>query len=231
METIDNDTSSFLLSKLKNFDKPIILELGVDKGASTAKFLKFINDNGGELYSIDIKDCSNVVNNESFKNLDTRNWNFLRTNDLNIEYILEKFPKIKDGIDVLYIDSYHDETHVKKTLKKWFIYVKKNGYIFFDDTESLLYRKLKNFSLSVNNDSIDKFVKGFFYNNSHQISYTKYFKGSGLSEFNKLSKLGSKPVLTNNVWEYSFIIARIYLAVKKILYIVKSKDKKDSNIQ
>ena len=103
--------------------------------------------------------------------------------------------------------------------------------IFFDDTESLFYKKLKNFSLSVNNDAIDKFVKKFFYNNSHQISYTKYFKGSGLSEFNKLSKLGSKPIFTNNVWEYNFIIARIYLTVKKILYIVKSKDKKDSNIQ
>ena len=225
MDTINNDTSSYFLSKLKNFDKPIILELGVNKGGSTVNFLKFVNNYGGELYSIDINDCSNIVNNERFKDVDTNSWNFLKTNDLNIEYILEKFPKIKAGIDVLYIDSYHDETHVKKTLEKWFIYVKKNGYIFFDDTESHLYRKSKNFALSVNNDAIDKFVRRFFYNNSHQISYTKYFKGSGLSEFNKLSEVGSKPILTNKVWGYNFIIANIYLAIKKILYRAKSKDK------
>ena len=171
MKNTDNDTSKYFLSKLTNLKNPIILELGVNKGGSTANFLKYINDNGGELYSIDINDCSNIINDELFKNVKTSNWKFLKSNDLNIEYILGKFPLLKNGIDVLYVDSYHDETHVKKTLEKWFIYIKKNGYIFFDDTESLSYRKSRNFTISVNNDAIDNFVKEFYDNISFAKSY------------------------------------------------------------
>ncbi len=225
MKNIDNDTSKYFLSKLRNFNNPIILELGVNRGGSTAKFLKYINDNGGELYSIDIKDCSKITNDELFKNVKTNNWKFLKSNDLNIEYILEKFPLLKNGIDVLYVDSYHDETHVKKTLEKWFIYIKKNGYIFFDDTESLNYRKSKNFTISVNNDAINNFVKEFYDNNSFQLLYIKYFKGSGLSEYTKLSDLGSLPVLSKKIWKYNSTLGYIYLFIKKILYFLKSKDK------
>ena len=199
--------------------------MGVNRGGSTLIFLKHINDNGGELYSVDIKDCSGIVNSEIFKDINTSNWKFLKSNDLNIEYIFEKFPKLKDGIDLLYIDSYHDASHVKKTLEKWFVYVKKDGYIFFDDTESHLYRKSKNFALSVNNDAIDEFVKEFYYNNSSQITYIKYFNGSGLSEFKKISELGSEPIFLKNIWKYNFFVSRIYLLIKKILYIIKSKDK------
>ena len=225
MKNTDNDTSKYFLSKLRNLKNPIILELGVNKGGSIVNFLKYINDNGGELYSIDIQDCSGIINDEPFKNVKTSNWKFLKSNDLNIEYIFEKFSQLKNGIDVLYIDSYHDETHVKKTLEKWFIYIKKNGYIFFDDTESLLYRKSRNFSLSVNNDAIGNFVKEFYYNNSFQLLYVKYFKGSGLSEFTKLSDLGSLPVLSKRIWKYNSTLAYIYLFIKKILYSLKSKDK------
>ena len=225
MKNIDNDTSKYFLSKLRNLNNPIILELGVNRGGSTAKFLKYINDNGGKLYSIDIKDCSKIINDELFKNIKANNWKFLKSNDLNIEYILEKFPLLKNGIDVLYVDSYHDETHVKKTLEKWFVYIKKNGYIFFDDTESLNYRKSKNFTISVNNDAINDFVKEFYDNNNFQLLYIKYFKGSGLSEFTKLSDLGSLPVLSKKVWKYNSALGYIYLLIKKILYFLKSKDK------
>lgn len=196
---LNNDTSVYFIEKIKKIDNPLILELGVNKGGSTSIFLKYINKHGGKLYSIDINDCKNIIKTEKFKNLNTDVWNFLKSNDLNIKYILKEFPKIKDGIDLLYIDSYHDETHVKNILATWFEYVNKNGYIFFDDTESLIYRKSKNFSLSVNNDAIDKFVKKFFYNNSHQVSYIKYFKDSGLSEFKKKQKK-----VQNQYWRIEF---------------------------
>ena len=99
------------------------------------------------------------------------------------------------------------------------------GYIFFDDTESLNYRKSRNFTISVNNDAIDNFVKEFYDNNSFQLLYIKYFKGSGLSEFTKLSDLGSLPVLSKRVWKYNSTLGYIYLFIKKILYLLKSKDK------
>ena len=46
-----------LFSLIKNLDKPKILELGVQSGVSTNKFLEICNKNDGYLYSIDIDDC------------------------------------------------------------------------------------------------------------------------------------------------------------------------------
>ena len=50
-----------IISKIKN---PIILELGVENGVSTIKFLEICKLNNGKLYSVDIKDCSKVTNNK-----------------------------------------------------------------------------------------------------------------------------------------------------------------------
>jgi cephalosporin hydroxylase len=218
-----SDTSDYYVSKLNHFEKPLILELGVNRGGSTLNFLKHINQFGGKLFSIDINDCSKIVFDKRFQNVNTAKWNFLKSNDINIKYIFKNFPILKNGIDILFIDSYHDETHVKKILETWFFFVKKNGYIFFDDTESMLYRKSKNFALSVNNDAIDKLVYNFYFNNSHQIDYIKYFKGSGISEFKKISEMGTKADFSNKIWQYSLILSKVYLLIKKILYKVKYK--------
>ena len=227
MTTTDSNTSVYYISKLKEFKKPVILELGVNRGGSTKNFLQHITEHDGELFSVDIKDCSQIIRENKFNGLKINDWKFLQSNDLNIEYILKNFPSLKNGIDVLFIDSYHDETHVRKILEKWFLYVNKNGYIFFDDTESVLYRKTKNFGLSVNNDAIDKLIYNFYCNNINQLNYIKYFKGSGISEFKKLSVIGEKPIFSNNIWKYNYIISYIYLLVKKIIYKFKSKDKQN----
>jgi len=220
------DTSYYYLSKLNNLQKPTILELGVNNGWSTINFLKHITQFGGELFSIDIKDCSKTINNKVTSEINLVNWNFLQSNDLNIKYILKNFPKLNEGIDLLFVDSYHDETHVKKILETWFLYVKKNGFIYFDDTESILYRKKKNFTLSVCNDSIDKYVYNFYCNNLEQIDYIKYFKGSGMSEFKKLSPKGTAANFSGKTWRYSLVLSKIYLFLKKLIYKIKSKDKK-----
>ena len=65
---------------------------------------------------------------------------FFQCNDLHIDKILAKYPDLENGIDVLFIDSYHEPNHVRKLLSKWYFYINKDGYIFFDDTESYLYR-------------------------------------------------------------------------------------------
>ena len=227
MTITDSNTSFYYTSKLKEFKKPTILELGVNRGGSTKNFLNHITQYGGELFSIDIKDCSQIIKEKRFNGLKINDWNFLQSNDLNIEYIFKNFPSLKNGIDILFIDSYHDETHVRKILEKWFLYINKNGYIFFDDTESVLYRKTKNFSLSVNNDAIDKFIYNFYCNNIDQLNYIKYFKGSGISEFKKLSEIGRVPIFSNKLWKYNYFISYIYLLIKKLSYKIKSKDKQN----
>ena len=127
----------YIIDSLKSLKSPTILELGVNRGGSTKKFLDYISLNDGRLFSIDIKDCSDAVQN--------KRWKFLKSNDLNHNYIIEQFPDIKNtGIDLLFIDSYHDPTHVKLLLNIWVKYVNRGGVIFLDDTESLPYKLKKN---------------------------------------------------------------------------------------
>ena len=60
----------FLMPLISKINNPIILELGVENGRSTKKFLEICNTNNGKLFSVDVKDCSNISN-------DPR-WNFLK---------------------------------------------------------------------------------------------------------------------------------------------------------
>lgn len=203
------DKNQVIKSRLNNFENPRILELGVNRGRSTKRFFDHIEQYGGELYSIDIKDCSSALNNPE--------WEFFQSNDLDVEKILSHFPKLIEGIDILFIDSYHDPNHVKSLLQKWFFYVKKNGYIFMDDTESYLYRQKKNSILSIINDEINLEIKKFYHQNYNEIIYIKYFHGSGLAEFKKLSELNSSPKKIK-LWNYSFMFAKIYLFFKKLKF-------------
>ena len=95
-----------LFSIIRKIENPIILELGVQKGRSTKKFLEICETNNGKLFSVDIDDCSNVSNN--------KNWKFYQTSDDNFEFIKSKIPK---KIDVLFIDSLHEANHVEKLIK------------------------------------------------------------------------------------------------------------------
>ena len=51
--------------------------------------------------------------------------------------------KLKKGVDLIYVDSYHEDKHVQKLLSLYFKYVKKNGAIFVDDIDNLYFRKNK----------------------------------------------------------------------------------------
>ena len=67
-----------------------ILEFGVDRGTSTAAFLLASEKLDVKVYSIDIKDCSQIIKH--------KNWNFFQSNDLNKEKI-EKDQKNTNNID------------------------------------------------------------------------------------------------------------------------------------
>ena len=203
------DKNLIIKDSLKQIENPVILEFGVNRGRSSQRFLDHILNFGGNIFSIDIKDCSHVISSEK--------WNFFQCDDLDVEKILNRFPKLNEGIDLLFIDSYHDPSHVQKLLEKWFIYIKKNGCIYFDDTESYLYRIEKKAILSIINDAISDVIKDFYYSNYDGLIYTKYFQGSGLSKFQKLSEIGTEPKM-NKIWKYNFIFSKIYLLLKKIKF-------------
>tara|TARA_B110000037_G_C16975203_1_gene446724 strand:+ start:125 stop:757 length:633 start_codon:yes stop_codon:yes gene_type:complete len=205
---------SIIEKSLKKIKNPVILEFGVNRGRSSQRFLNHVEEFGGDIFSIDIKDCSNVIT--------SKKWNFFQCNDTDHKKIINKFPKLNNGIDLLFIDSYHHPSHVKRLLEKWYIFIKKDGYIYFDDTESYLYRIKKNNILSIINDATSNVVKDFYYSNYDDLIYTKYYKGSGLSKFLKLSEMGTKPKF-KKIWNYNFIFAKIYLLLKDLKYRVFGK--------
>ena len=97
MNDFDYKLDNFLFPKIKEINNPIILELGVQTGRSTKKFLDICEKKNGKLFSVDIDDCSNVS--------DSNLWSFYQTRDDNFEYIKSKIPK---KIDVLFIDTLHE---------------------------------------------------------------------------------------------------------------------------
>ena len=220
------DRFFYINKKLDEIKNPIIVELGVAETAlSTKNFLNYVNTKGGKLYSIDIQDFSKITNSDNFKNINSKNWNFLQSNDLNLEKILKNFPIIKNRIDVLYVDSLHDPTHIEKTLMKWFKYINQYGYIFFDDTESRVYKEQKALFISIGNDGIDDVIKKFYYRNSNLVKYTKYFTDTGLSEFYKICDKETNPNFTKRLWTYNYYFGKIFLFLLKLKYLYNKKDK------
>ena len=62
----------YLMPIVSNIGSPIILELGVENGRSTKKFLEICKKKNGKVFSVDINDCSNVTTDE--------NWQFYKIN-------------------------------------------------------------------------------------------------------------------------------------------------------
>ena len=96
MNDYEYKLNNHLFPLIEKINNPIILELGVQSGRSTKRFLDICMKNNGKLYSIDIDDCSEVSKDP--------NWSFFKTRDDNFEFIKSKIPK---KIDVLFIDTLH----------------------------------------------------------------------------------------------------------------------------
>jgi 23S rRNA U2552 (ribose-2'-O)-methylase RlmE/FtsJ len=201
---------------LENKKNPKVLELGVERGSSTKAFLWYLEKTNGKLFSIDIDDCSKVAN--------SKNWNFLQCNDLNSEYILENFDEIKkEGVDLIYIDSYHENFHVLKLLNIWFKYLKKDGAIFIDDIDSYPFRKMKDIWNSIVYDLTDDIIKEFYYNNNEKALYSKHFGENGLGKIYKLVDFNVEANKTTKIWNYNPLIKIIYPYLRQIKKLISFK--------
>ncbi len=194
--------------KIVNNKFKIIVECGVDRGASTYAFLAASNKVDCKVYSLDIRDCSNIIEH--------KNWNFLKINDLDLENILQKFPEIKEhGIDLLYIDSYHEPSHVKNILEKYFSLININGFIFVDDTSAFPFRKRKILTDSINSDLCRDSVEEFYFSNSEAINYNYDGNENGLCILNKKKNID---VNKDKIWKYNILIYHIIKLLKKLKY-------------
>jgi len=172
----------------KELTNPIILELGTDKGVSTTIFLQACEESNGQLVSVDIKDCSNISSSSR--------WKFVQSDSTDIDFILSKVPRLRNGIDVLYIDSGHTKSHVEKELTGWYPFMNNDAHIFFDDVDSNPYRtgqRKDNFLAEIGWDEIKDYVKAFFYSNEDELYLDIMFGTTGLAHLYKLSSKGTIP--------------------------------------
>ena len=209
MSDFNYKLDNFLFPIIKGINNPTILELGVQKGRSTKKFLDICKKNNGKLFSIDIDDCSNIINDKS--------WNFYQTRDDNFEYIKSKIP---EKIDILFIDTLHEANHVKRLINEYYPIIKKNGFIFIDDISHLPYLKNKdrdNFYCEINNKETFDLLISIYSENTENFDLSFSFVSSGLaiikkktdSELIDYRKLNERGMTTKN------ILRRLWRIVKR----------------
>lgn len=177
MDNYNYKLDNYLFSIVKEIKNPTILELGVQRGNSTKKFLDICNKNNGKLFSVDIDDCSKVS--------DDKNWKFFHSRDDNFDFIKSNIP---NKIDVLFIDTLHEARHVKKLIYGYYPLIKKNGYLFIDDISHLPYLKKmprSNFYCEVNNKETFEILLSIYSKNYENFDLNFSFSSSGLAIIRK----------------------------------------------
>tara|TARA_B100000886_G_scaffold122266_1_gene82354 strand:- start:1169 stop:1801 length:633 start_codon:yes stop_codon:yes gene_type:complete len=199
----------FLMPLISNISNPIILELGVENGRSTKKFLQICKKNNGKLFSVDTQDCSKI--------LDDPNWNFFKTRDDNFEFVKSK---LSDKIDVLYVDSLHEAEHVKNLIYGYYPILKKEGYIFIDDISHLPYLQNKprnNFYCEINNKETFDILLSIYSKNIENFELNFSFMSSGLAIIKKLNNnnLSTFENLNERSWKFKNILRKLWRKIKK----------------
>ena len=209
MNDFDYKLDNFLFPLIKEIDNPIILELGVQNGRSTKKFLDICKKNNGELFSVDIDDCSYVSKD--------KNWHFFQTRDDNFEYIKSKIPK---KIDILFIDTLHEANHVKKLIYEYYPLIKKNGFIFIDDVSHLPYLESKernNFYCEINNKETFDLLISIYSENKENFDLNFTFVSSGLAIIKKKTdaKLFNYKKINERSLSFKNFLRKLWIKMKK----------------
>lgn len=177
MNDFNYKLDKYLFPLIKKINNPIILELGVQKGRSTIKFLDLCKKNEGKLFSVDVNDCSSVSND--------KNWKFIQSRDDNFKYIKNFIPK---KINVLFIDTIHEATHVENLIYAYYDYLEVGGFIFIDDISHLPYlkkSKRNNFYCEINNKETFNRILEIYDNNNEAFDLSFSFNSSGIAIIEK----------------------------------------------
>jgi len=193
----------YIVNLIKDIKNINILELGVREGISTKSFLEVCKKNNGNLTSVDIEDCSNVSEDP--------NWKFIHSSDDNFELIDKQISK---NLDLIYIDSYHEPSHVKKVFYHYYNFLKINGICIIDDISWLPYCKKEyrdnEFSEIINRSVFNKILE-IYNQNKDKFILEFYFEGSGLAiikkknmDLNESKKIISREISVKNILRYFF---------------------------
>ena len=172
MDQYNYKINTYMFSLISDIRNCNFLEFGVKEGRSTAKFLEICKKNNGKLLSIDINDYSNLFESEY--------WKFLKTRDDNFELVDEH---IKEDLDVIYLDSLHEASHVEKIFYHYYSKLKINGYFFIDDISWLPYTKSSsrnNFYCEINNKETFQSLLDIYNSNTENFDISFSFVSSGI---------------------------------------------------
>ena len=179
MNEYDKKLKDFFMEELKSVKAPKIVEFGVRKGISTKMFIDICEKNNGFLHSVDCDDFINVS--------DSRHWKFHLTRDDNFDYLDQEIP---DGIDLFYLDSFHNANHIEKIIYHYYPKLKLNGQFIIDDVSWVPYlkdAKRNNFNCERNNNETFERIMEINYGNSKNLELYFSFIGSGLAKIIKRS--------------------------------------------
>jgi len=136
----------------------LVVELGVRGGNSTVALLAAVNDSGGYLFSVDIRDCSKVFVGEP-------NWAFTLGNDLDV---------VKSWIwpiHHLFIDTSHKFEHTLNELQEWGKFLVQGGIISLHDTVSA--------------PGVARAIEHYLRANPERFSYENFVECNGLGVLTK----------------------------------------------
>jgi predicted O-methyltransferase YrrM len=108
------------------YDKPVVLELGVRWGTSTAALLAAVDEVDGHLWSVDIAQPQYPQWWH-----ETGRWTLTVGDDCHDDVVAAQPAEL----DVLFIDTVHTYEHTSKELRLWVPKVKPGGVVLCHDTE------------------------------------------------------------------------------------------------
>jgi len=204
-----NNKLDYIIEKIKNIKNINILELGVQRGSSTKKFLDVCESNNGFLTSIDIDDCSNVSNSDR--------WKFIHSSDDNFEKI-DKI--ISKSFDFVFIDSLHEPNHVKKIFYHYYDLLKVDGLCIIDDISWIPYTKneYRNNEFAENiNRSTFKIILEIYNMNKENFNLEFFFKDSGYAIITKKNNniLNQSKKIISREYGIKNLIRKIYKRMPK----------------
>jgi len=195
MNDYDLKLEKFLIPLIKDIKEPKIFEMGVHAGISTKKFIDLCNQNKGDLYSVDINDCSKVSSENR--------WKFINTRDDNFQEIKKIIP---NNLDLIFLDTLHEADHVEKIFYMYFDFLKIGGYFVIDDISFLPYtleKKENNFYCEINNKETFNRILEIYNSNCKNFELSFSFLSSGLAIIQKKQNFSLNKKRTLNSRSYS----------------------------
>lgn len=169
-------------------EAPVVLECGVDKGWSAGVLAHAVEQKGGRLISLDIRDCSDAIESDC--------WTFLQISDIEQEKILQQAPILKQGIDLVFIDSLHATRHVRRQLELWYPLVRQGGWLAFHDVDPGPYmrgRRKDNIDNEIVWRDVGELVYDFFIANEDDLLLEVHHGDMGMAIMQKLAPMSKAP--------------------------------------